>query len=537
MTGTERLRVLFTNKSRRNIPVALAAAAFVIALAGCGGNAEGGTVTTNKSASAGAFEPSATDTLRVAYTADPAGGVDPSTFYDIEGQSVVLAVYEGLLTYAPDSDEVKPLLATHWTVSPDGRTYTFKLREGVKFQDGATLDATAAKDSLQRFIDLEGGPSYMFGDVASIVAVDPHTVAIHLTNRNNAFLSYLASMYGPKIIGPKALKEHGGKDGATWFETHGDGTGPYRLDGYKRGDAFRLSRFDGYWGEEPYFAKIQISIIPDVSTQLLQLRSGDLDLITHGVPVAELETIAQNPDLQVVHYPAALRHRIALNTFKAPFDDVQARRAFMSSLEIAPAVESTYGEYAKPATSEYPASLNIDAPVDTPAAKADPSAAGKLTFAYPTNEPDSQRLAQFLQQSMQAAGYDVTLRGATVDEAYAIASAPEEAPEVWLGTPNPDSASPYTWAQPAWSSEGGLNVYGTADAYVDRVVEQANQAANPTEATQLYEQIGEHAASVAWTTPVDDLDDVFVASSKLTGFEHVPVYVWTPDLAQLARQP
>jgi peptide/nickel transport system substrate-binding protein len=517
---------------RRALIAALAIVACV-ALAACGSSNDSAS-TTNASAPAADVAPSATDTLRVAYTADPAGGVDPSTFYDIEGQSVILSTYEGLLTYAPDSSQIKPLLAESWDVSSDGTTYTFKLRDGVTFHDGGKLSAQVVKDSLQRFVDLAGGPSYMLADITKMTVVDPLTLKVRLKQRNNAFLSYLASMYGPKIVGPQALREHPGKKGAAWFQTHADGSGPFRLDSYKRGRDFRMSRFAGYWGTEPYFAKIVISIIPDVSSQRLQLESGDLDLITHGVPVAELETIAHGGRLQVVHFPAALRQRVSLNTSKAPFDDIRARQAFVAALDIPSAVASTYGAYAKAATSQYPGVMGVSAPVTKPAAGSAPKL-GKLTMTYPSAEPDSKRLAEFMQQSLQAAGFDVTLRGATVSEAFAVAGAPQKAPEVWLGTPNPDSADPYTWAQPAWASAGGLNVYATPDKQVDRLVEQANAAASPEQATALYAQIGAHMNEQAASVPVDDLDDVFVAAKDLTGFSHVPVYVWTPDLARLAR--
>jgi peptide/nickel transport system substrate-binding protein len=84
-------------------------------------------------------------TLRLAYLADMAQA-DPDVFYDIEGNTVILSVYEGLLKYKPDSTEVVPSLAESWEVSPDGLTYTFHLRTGVKFHDGTRLDAQGGED-------------------------------------------------------------------------------------------------------------------------------------------------------------------------------------------------------------------------------------------------------------------------------------------------------------------------------------------------------------------------------------------------------
>jgi peptide/nickel transport system substrate-binding protein len=165
--------------------------------------------------------------LRLAYLADMAQA-DPDVFYDIEGNTVILSVYEGLLKYKPDSTEIIPSLAQSWQVSSDGLTYTFHLRTGVKFHDGTPFDAQAVKTSFQRRLDVGAAPSYMLEPVASMQTPDATTFVVHLKHPVAPFLHYMASSWGPKIISPKALADHAGNDHAqTWAKEHASGTGPF----------------------------------------------------------------------------------------------------------------------------------------------------------------------------------------------------------------------------------------------------------------------------------------------------------------------
>ena len=181
-------------------------------------------------------------TLQLAYLADMAQA-DPDVFYDIEGNTVILSVYEGLVKYKPDSTEIIPSLAESWEVSPDGLTYTFKLRSGVKFQDGTPFDSQAVKTSFQRRLDVGAAPSYMLEPVASMQTPDATTFVMRLKHPVAPFLHYMASSWGPKVISPKALTDHAGKDHAqTWLNEHAVGTGPFQLTAFERGQRYELTR-------------------------------------------------------------------------------------------------------------------------------------------------------------------------------------------------------------------------------------------------------------------------------------------------------
>ena len=145
--------------------------------------------------------------IRTPMLSDPPP-LDPDTFYQPEGLPVMTSAYQGLLHYAPASTTIEVLLATKWTVSPDGLTYTFALRPGVTFADGTPFNSAAAKASFQRRIDMAAGPSYMLAELKDMQTPDPLTFVVTLKKPVAPFLDYLASPYGPLMTSPTAVARH-----------------------------------------------------------------------------------------------------------------------------------------------------------------------------------------------------------------------------------------------------------------------------------------------------------------------------------------
>ena len=515
-------------------PAGLCAVLAAAAIAGCGGSTTGGAT------AAGSTSASGSTTLNTAYYADPSGGIDPDVFYDVEGGSIMLSVYNTLVTYAPGTTNIVPDLATSWTVSPDGKTYTFQLRHGVRFHDGTPFNAQAVKINFERRIALKQAVSYMTADVTSMDTPNPYTFIVHLTKRNNAFLDLMASMYGPKIVSPLALREHAGKNHAMkWLENHEDGTGPYQLVTDEPGTEYVLQRFPGYWGPKPYFNKIVIHVIPDVATAELELRSGSLDMLPHGLAESELPGL-KSAGLTVNGFPAAIRQVVLLNQNKPPFNNQTVRQTFAAAIQgiDASAVSAVFGPYATPARSAYPQIMSHGselAPLPTfPKRKLVHPAA--ITMTYTSSEPALLQLAQYFQQALQKVGFKVTLKGDTVTQEFGYISNPSAAPNATISTYNPDAAHPDTWARPVWYTGGGLNLFGFSDKQLDKTIDAAAAAPTQAQSLQLYSQAGERASQDAFILPVDDAEDVVVSSSSLTRFQHVPVYIWMVNFAALGRR-
>jgi peptide/nickel transport system substrate-binding protein len=516
----------------RLIPVALVALG--LAVAGCGAKTKAsGTPAAGTSAKSG-------DILRIPYLGDMSVP-DPDVFYDIEGNSVILNTYEGLLRYAPGSTKIVGDLAESWTVSPDRLTYTFKLRPGVTFHDGSPLTAKAVKASFQRRLDVGQAPAYMLEPVAKMRTPDDSTFVVQLKHPVNPFLTYMASSWGPKIIGPDAITTHAGKDhGETWLRTHADGTGPFELTGFDRGREYTLTRNDAYWGEKPYFGKILIKITPDIGTQRLELQSGDLDAVMHSFPASELSSLPSS--LTVRKESSFLRLLLYVNSNKAPFDDPAVRAGLRSSFDINKLVTQTYSGTATKSTGPYPSALLPSQPAlpyapDLAKAKA-ASARGstrKITLAYTSDESGVlRRSSELLQSELTGAGYDVTLKEVQLPQVYGYVNRLKAAPDLLLTTNTPDGAHPDTWARILFYSTGGLNFLGFKDATLDKQLDQALDAP-PAEATRLYQQVGQRMIDSNSMFFLGDVKNVFVLRKDLTNVQQVPAYPWTLDLAALRR--
>ncbi len=479
-------------------------------------------------------------TLQLAYLADMAQA-DPDVFYDIEGNTVILSVYEGLVKYKPDSTEIIPSLAESWEVSPDGLTYTFKLRSGVKFQDGTPFDSQAVKTSFQRRLDVGAAPSYMLEPVASMETPDATTFVMRLKHPVAPFLHYMASSWGPKIISPKALTDNAGKDHAqTWANDHAIGTGPFQLTAFERGQRYELTRFDGYWGQKAHVDKVEIRIIPDIGTQRLQLQSGDLDAILHSFPQAELESVKTNPDLQVQDFSSYLNNIIYLNTNKEPLSDPALRKALASAINRDSLVTEVYGPYAKPSSSAYPSGL-LDpalAPVAYPPSETTAAVGGgkKLTFAYTADDSGvHRRIAELVQQRLDGAGFSVTINEVQLPQVFEYVNDLQAAPDMVMQTNTPDGAHPDMWARIEWYSTGGLNYLGYKSPQADKLLDQALESTDKAAADRLYGEAGKIVAQDTAIIFVADPRDVMVLRKNLTGVEHVPNYPWALNLAAIQK--
>ena len=503
--------------------------ALLLAFAGCGSQkkADSGTASTS-------------DVLRIPYLADMSVP-DPDVFYDVEGNAVILNTYQGLLKYAPDTTEIVGNLASSWTVSSDRLTYTFKLRPGVTFHDGTPLTAKAVKASFQRRLDVGQAPSYMLAEVARMTTPDDRTFVVRLRKRVAPFENYMASSWGPKIIGPDAIKTHAGSDhGQTYLRTHADGTGPFKLTAFERGRQYVLTRNDAYWGPKPFFREVRIKITPDIGSQRLQVVNGDLDAVTHSFPASELESLPDS--LKVLKEDSFLQLMLYVNTNKAPFSDAGVRRGLRSTIDVPALVSQAYSGTATPATGPYPAQLLTDQPaLPYGANEADAAAAAKraspkkITLAYTSDESGVQRrVSELLEASLTKAGYDVTLKEVQLPQVYGYVNALDKAPDLLLSTNTPDGAHPDLWARILFSSKGGLNFLGFSDKRIDALLDQA-YGAEKAEADELYRAVGQRFVDGDGLFFLGAVKDVFVLRKDLAGISHVLAYPWTLDYGALKR--
>jgi len=514
--------------------LAAVGAVTVLALSGCGGSNSGNTT------------PNAAPTdkvLHLSFLQDPGQPPDPDIYYAGQGLLLTTNIYEGLLQYKAGTEkpELEPLLATEWTASPDNKVFTFKLREGVKFHDGTPFTSAAVKASFDRRLAVNQGPAYMVKDVDSVTTQGDYGVTITLKAPNSAFLDYLACPYGPRILSPDGLKKNAGTDSAqNYLTTHDLGTGPFTLTDAQVGSHYALAAFPEYWGAKPYFEKVDIPVVTDVSAQQLQFNNGQLAAILHDLPSSAVQSYLDNKSFANYSLPTMVSNYLYLNPRKGMLTDAKNRNAVMQAVDVAELVKQTYFGRGEAAGQIYPPnmmapefakqSVTHDPSVLTGLAGGLAADQKAVTIGYDSGQPDNQLISNLLQTQLAAAGLTAKVQAYPTSEIYGwIGGDGQAAPDILLNVVWPDAPSPYTWGHISWDADGGLNYLGcSAPAVTDALARGL-----PTGSDDLFSQAGEEALKTGCWLNIADVNDFMVAQPWLKGIEQAHV-VTNPNSLRLA---
>ncbi len=261
--------------------------------------------------------------LRVAVGID-ADRLDPAEQTTTTIANIVDYMFETLVDLHPTTQKIVPKLATRWQISPDGLTYTFTLRRGVRFHDGTPLNAEAVKFSLERLKDPKVAMALRFlvQPVQSVEAVGEDAVRIRLNKVTPTFLADLSTTQFA-IVSPAAVQRAGDR----WRSAPvGGGTGPYVFKEWRRGDSIVLERNPNYWGKKPLFDEVLFRVVPDAGTRLTQVLAGDVHMAMLP-PAPDVKGLRRNPQVKVVEAASDRVIFVAMNTQWGPFKDVRVRRA------------------------------------------------------------------------------------------------------------------------------------------------------------------------------------------------------------------
>jgi len=290
---------------------------------------------------------------------------DPGTNRDANTDGVIAHVVEGLVAFRDDTS-IGPMLADSWAVSNDGKTYTFRLRQGVKFHNGATMTADDVIWSLKRWLDpatqwrcLSEFSATGIARIEKIEAPDPQTVAITLDQPSALFLPTVAR----PDCGQTAIihRDSVGADGK-WIAPIG--TGPFKLAEWKRGQYVDVLRFDGYvsrseprngytGAKDAKVDRVRFNVIPDSSAAKAGLLSGSLDVIM-SLSIPDLEELKSRPEVQLSITPALGLTGILFQTKDPLLKDVRIRRAIALSIDTAQIVDAVMMGTARPNNSALP---------------------------------------------------------------------------------------------------------------------------------------------------------------------------------------
>ena len=259
-------------------------------------------------------------------------------------------VFEGLTHIGP-AGEVLPGLAESWTISEDGKVYTFKLRSGVKFHDGTDFDAGDVKFSLDRARaeDSVNAQKILFAAIDTVEAVDPATVKITLKHPQGAFL-YNMGWGDAVIVAPESADANKEKP---------VGTGPFRFESWAKGAAIKLAKAESYWGDAVHLDKVEFRIVPDAAAAVPALLSGDVQAFPFFQPdgVAQIEG---DPRFTVEVGATEGETLLSMNNKKAPFDKIQVRQAISYALDRQAIIDGAsaglgapIGSHQSPASKAY----------------------------------------------------------------------------------------------------------------------------------------------------------------------------------------
>lgn len=446
---------------------------------------------------------SSKDTLIFNLDVDITGGLDATQTLETTGLKVSTLISETLVGIDWETNEAYPILAESYDVASDGKSITFKIREGVKFQDGTELNADAVLFNFNRVTDTnneynkQGNFPY-----ASYIAdlkmekIDDFTVRVS-TDIPDPMLLWKMGLYSSYIQSPTAVEKYG-KD----YTLNPVGTGPYKFISYEQGVKAVLERNEDYWGDKPAIKNIIFKINPDNQSKIADLLAGNVDVITR-VPADQIAVLEKTSGVKVYKFPTMVNEFWVFNCSKEALKDKRVRQALNYAYDKKKLEEVNQGRLV---AQYYPwvegaSAFNSDVQrydYDPEKAKQLLKEAGyenglKLTLV--TNPDDSYKpWYLLLQQNLKDVGVDLEIK--------VIDSASFYDPKVGVfnkdtfdlclsgwATPYPDLGAYFQrWYSKDKSPDGwNISQYENADA--DKIMEQAKNMMDKAQRDKLLEEL------------------------------------------------
>ncbi len=385
---------------------------------------------------------------------DDMATLDPAIGYDWQNWSMINSMFSRLVDYKPGSTELEPSLATSYTVSPDGLTYTFKLNPNAKFTNGRKVVAADVKYSIERAVNPKtqgpGGGFYhsIVGQdkmadgsaqtISGIEAIGDDTVKFTLSQPDATFLNVLALNFASAV--PKEVVEAEGAD----FGKKPLGSGAYILKEWVSGQHLIFVRNPDYFRPRPNLDQFTVEIGQEPLVNILRLQKGEVDIAGDGIPPAKYLEIKNSPDAKdlIVDRSQLETSYITINVTKKPFDDVRVRKAINMAINKDRIVRIVNGR-ATPANQVLPPGMpGYDSgykgyPYDVEGAKKLMEEAGLKdgvsTTLYAMNTDPNPRIAQAIQQDLAAIGINAEIKALAQPEVIAAGGNKDQSPLIWSG--------------------------------------------------------------------------------------------------------
>jgi peptide/nickel transport system substrate-binding protein len=379
-----------------------------------------------------------TDTLIYAQASDPKT-LDPVNTDIAEAVHVITNVFDTLVTYHDETLELVPSLAEKWTVSDDGKLWTFTLRDGVLFHDGTKCDSAAVKTTFDRMLAKKEHPllfdlarpyqsAYLMVD--KIETPSPLVVEFHLKHPSAIFLTNLA-MFSASIVSPTALEKVGAK-----FADAPVGTGPFKVVKWNRDQQIVLERFDKHWRGPSPTKNIIVVPVKDNTTRMQRLSRGEVHLVD-SLALQDFTAAEKDPNLVAEQINGMNVSYLTIQVDKPPLNNRKVREAIAHAIDKRALVEIGFEGHATPAVSMVPPTMwghdkeLVDHPFDLARAKQLlQEAAAEENFKLPLQLnlsvmsqarpylPQPAAMAGFLKDKFREIGIELTVTQRDVNEHF-----------------------------------------------------------------------------------------------------------------------
>ena len=531
---------MITMKFKRLV-TALLSATLMISLAACSGNEKAAVSQTGEGTTAEAILVNLAESWGFEYfytiiTPD----VSSSTGYDIT--YYLTSFYDTLVTYN-ENNELVGSLAEDWSMSDDGKVYTFHIKEGIKISDGSDLTSEDVAKSLMAVPVNLGQYNGGYGRLSTIIesdeATDDYTVELRLTQPyyNTLRELCLANPFG--IVSSEQLGEDlKAKD---TFKTATYGTGPYMYEGDNDGQTWNFVRNPNYWGEEPEVDSFSIKNIPDNDAKILALKNGEIDFISgiKNVSAESYDEISQTEGFGAKIDEKALQtYYVGYNLNDTIFGDQVIREAISDAIDKDAVVESIYGGLHGKADTFFSSDLPY-CDVEQATTTFDIDAANKLLdeagytdsdgdgirekdgtkisadFLYQTGSASDDNLAVYICDQAKKIGIELTPNSAVMMDWYAMVQGGQYGLTIFKTQGGfYDPANVVTYINPQTSMDPILMLIGTTKPEMAELVSELDASTDETRIQEIYNTILTTIADENLTTPLVYMHQLAIYSDK-----------------------
>jgi ABC-type transport system substrate-binding protein len=519
-------------------------------VAGCGATVAG---LAGSSTAASSASRAQAGVLRIAQAEAP-DAFDPATLGDNRSIELAQNVFDGLTAVDERTLQTVPALARSWKVSKNGRTYTFKLRKGLRFQNGTPLTAQAVVASLNRALSPKTGSGYVFflspiqgseavtkgktKTASGLRAVGTDTVRITLTRPAGYFLA-LSGMWPYWTVDPATVSKYGK---SAWGAGKVNGTGAFRLGSAVADSKYTFEANPSHFRGAPRVNRVEVSIVPDPSSQLARYKAGEFDVI-YSLSAATYRQVQGDGTLKKEFHSRPLLRTTWLNmrNDKPPFDDRRVRVAFNQAIDKNALVKVALGGLGNPAYTFLPpglpgsvAAFRKPYPFNPGKARQLLAQAGfaggkdfpKTDLYFPSGQ-QNETVFQFVQGQLKTnLGIDVTLKPTPIKAYNDLLNDPARRPVLsqysfGLDYPDPQEQHEYLGiSQPA----GFANYANFSNENFDRLVRQANRTVGQKRRYALHRKAENIYLNAAPIVPLYNPVATWLAKPYVKGFSITPLY-------------